>query len=75
MVGVKNALQVTFGNTLRTLRVGRGLSQEKLAEKSELHANYIGGIERGERNPGLLTIVKLSRALKCSVGELFVDTE
>ena len=54
---------VTFGIHLRRLRLQKGLSQEKLAELADLHRNYVGGVERGERNIALLNIVTLARAL------------
>jgi transcriptional regulator with XRE-family HTH domain len=53
-----------FGKRLRALRLKRGLSQEKLAELADLHRNYVGGVERGERNIALLNIVALAHALK-----------
>ena len=46
------------GDRLRALRLAAGLTQEKLAERAELHTTYIGQVERGEKN---LTIESLSR--------------
>jgi transcriptional regulator with XRE-family HTH domain len=56
---------------VRELRQRLGLSQEGLAERAYLHRNYIGGIERGERNVGLINVGKLADALDVSVAELF----
>lgn len=63
--------RLTFGKQVRKLRLAKGLSQEELAELAELHRNYIGGIERGERNLGLLNIVQLARALSVKPAMLF----
>jgi transcriptional regulator with XRE-family HTH domain len=55
--------RVIFGKLVRELRTERGLSQESLAERANLHRNYVGGVERGERNVGLINIVALAHAL------------
>ncbi|HEX4427579.1 MAG TPA: helix-turn-helix transcriptional regulator [Terriglobales bacterium] len=55
---------------MRKLRLDRGLSQQKLAELADLHRNYVGGVERGERNIAILNIVRLARALKVKPGKL-----
>lgn len=60
-----------FGANARRFRLKRKLTQEQLAELSGLHPNYIGGIERGERNLSLVNIVRLSRALQCRISDLF----
>jgi transcriptional regulator with XRE-family HTH domain len=64
----------TFGKRLRTLRKIRGWSQEVLAEEAGLHPTYIGGIERGERNPSLINLVRLAKGLSLSLPEL-LDTK
>lgn len=46
---------------------------EKLAEAADLHHNYVGSVERGERNIALENIVALTKALKCSVKDLIPD--
>lgn len=56
--------RILFGKRVRALRVEQGLSQEELAELADLHRNYVGGVERGERNIALLNIIALAHALK-----------
>ena len=58
-----------FGKRVRQLRTAKGWSQEQLAEKSGLHTNYVGGIERGERNLSLLNIGRLAKAFGISASE------
>jgi len=60
-----------FGLRVRRLRKDRGLSQEKLAFDAGIHRTYLGGIERGERNPTLKNITRIARALGVSLAELF----
>ena len=68
-----HSVKSQFGSRLRQLRDERGYSQEELAERAGLHRNYIGGVERGERNVALENIVKLAKALTVKPGDLFVD--
>jgi transcriptional regulator with XRE-family HTH domain len=59
-----------FGQRVRSLRAKAGISQEKLAELSDLHRTYISGVERGERNPSLTSISRIARALNVSLSEV-----
>ncbi len=59
-----------FGIKVRQLREAEGLSQEKLAEHTDVHRTYISGIERGRQNISLLTMKKLSQALSVEMKEL-----
>jgi len=68
-----HSVKSRFGSRLRQLRDERGYSQEQLAERAGLHRNYVGGVERGERNVALENIVKLAKALAVKPSELFTD--
>lgn len=69
----KRSIKSRFGSTVRTLREQHGYSQVELAERAGLHPNYVGGIERGERNVALENIVKLAKALSIRSKLLFDD--
>ena len=62
--------KAALGRAVRSLRVERDWSQERLADNSGLHWTYVGGIERGERNPSWENVVRLARGLGVSVAEL-----
>ena len=62
--------RASFGKQVRKLRLERRLSQEKLAELANLHRNYVGGVERGERNIAIINIVALAHALRVKPAKL-----
>lgn len=66
----ENRILKAFSNNVRIFRESSGLSQEKLAEKADLHRTYIGSIERSEKMPSLITIVKIAKALNINISQL-----
>lgn len=62
--------QVRFGARVRERRLELGYSQERLAEIAGLHRNYVGSLERGERNVALMNILRLAVALKTDPSDL-----
>lgn len=61
---------IRFGENVRNRREELRWTQERLAEKADLDQTFISGIERGTRNPTIITVNKLSKALKTSASEL-----
>ncbi|OZQ67689.1 transcriptional regulator [Paenibacillus sp. VTT E-133280] len=59
------------GDRIRRLRKDKGLSQEQLAELSGLHTNYVGQVERGEKNLTIETLQKVVGGLGVSLEEFF----
>lgn len=62
-----------LGENIRTHRRNMGWSQEKLAEKSDLHHNYIGDIERGEENVSVDALRRIAVALGVRLTDLVRD--
>lgn len=61
------------GANIRKLRKRRGLSQEELALDAEIDLTYLGGIERGRRNPSLLVLVRIADQLGVHPSKLLQD--
>lgn len=59
-----------LGEAVRSRRKTAGLSQEKLAEKSDLSTVFISRIERGKESPTIDSLLKIAKALKTRVNDL-----
>jgi transcriptional regulator with XRE-family HTH domain len=55
--------RAVLGENVRRLRRERALTQEQLAFEAQIDLTYVGGIERGRRNPSLIVITRLAAAL------------
>ena len=61
------------GETIRTYRKRAGLTQEKLAERADLHHNFIGEVERGNMEISLGSLLKIAKALGVRGRDLLRD--
>jgi transcriptional regulator with XRE-family HTH domain len=72
---VRDRTLINFGRNVARIRDQRSLSQDALAEKADLDRTYVSGIERGVRNPGIKTVLRLAKALNATVAELCKGVE
>jgi transcriptional regulator with XRE-family HTH domain len=61
---------IKFGENVRNVRERLSWTQESLANAADVDQTFISGIERGARNPTVITISKLAKALNVSAAEL-----
>ena len=67
-------IKCLVGKRVRALRKEKGLTQEELGWRAELHYTYIGAVERGEKNCSLETLDKISKALSVNIHASSGDT-
>jgi len=65
--------QTILAKNVRRLRQQRGMTQEQLAFDAEIDLTYMGGIERGKRNPSLKVMVRIADALSVSLPKLLSE--
>lgn len=65
--------QQIIGETIRRFRKRAELSQEKLAEKADLHPVYVGELERGEETASVAALIRIAKALGIRVRDLVED--
>jgi transcriptional regulator with XRE-family HTH domain len=63
-------VRVRIGLNVQRLRRGKELSQEELASRAEVHQTYLSGVERGRRNPSVLVLERIAKALGVDVEDL-----
>ena len=71
---LENAVKETktlFGKRVRALRKNKGLSQEELAEKTDISSKYLSRVEMGQHFPSIDTLDKLANALKVELKDFF----
>ena len=61
---------IKLGQIVRNKRIQRNLTQAELSTRAKVDRNYIGMLERGERNPSYLSLLKIASGLDMTINEL-----
>ncbi len=69
------AIEAAFGAALKESRKLNALSQEQLSFESGLDRSFISLLECGHKQPSLLTLFQLAKALKTTPSQLLAETE
>ena len=73
LVAPRSDYRVVLGAAIRQKRKASRFTQEVLAEKSDLHPNYVGRVERGEEHVSLISLQRVAKALGVRISELLKD--
>lgn len=67
---MQESLLIELGERIRSARIALDLTQAEFAERARLHATYVASLERGRRNPAVLTLFEVALALDTSPSDL-----
>ena len=68
-------MRALVGRNVKKFRLAKGLTQEELAERSGFGQNYLSGLERGQRNPTVVTLWELAQVLGVTPIDLITPQE
>jgi ribosome-binding protein aMBF1 (putative translation factor) len=74
-VAPERRLSAAVGLTIRELRVEQGMRQVDLAERANVHLNFIGFVERGQQSPSIDSVSRIARALGLPLSKLITRAE
>lgn len=69
----QDPILVALGNTIRRIRLEKGISQEKLALLAEVDRSYVGRVERGDNNVAVLTLARLVNAMGVTMKDVMEE--
>ena len=67
---IRHRALTALGANIRRRRQRQALTQEQVAATADLDPTYISGIERGVRNPSILSVLKIAQALDTTIAAL-----
>ncbi|WP_345742530.1 helix-turn-helix transcriptional regulator [Roseobacter litoralis] len=65
------SVQSRVSKNIQRIRREKELSQEDVAHRANIHQTYLSGVETGKRNPSILVVERIARALNVDVSEIF----
>jgi len=64
-------VQQRVSKNIQRIRREKDLSQEEVAHLADIHQTYLSGVETGKRNPSILVVERIAKALNVDISELF----
>ncbi len=65
------SIQSRVSRNIQRIRRAKDLSQEEVAHRADIHQTYLRGVETGKRNPSILVVERIAKALGVDVSEIF----